>query len=101
MTSQPRTPTNLVAKAPVIHEPVGCGECGQTGYRGRTAIVEILPITDQLDELIATGGTRMAMLESALADGFRPMVEDGIAKVLAGATSLAALTRAVDVGRRR
>ena len=89
------------AKAPVIHEPVGCGECGQTGYRGRTAIVEILPSTDQLDELIATGGTRMAMFESALADGFRPMVEDGIAKVLAGSTSLAALTRAVDVGRRR
>ena len=42
--------------APVIHEPDGCEECNQTGFRGRTAIVEILAITEELDEIIATGG---------------------------------------------
>ena len=89
------------SEPPVLHEPAGCEECHQTGFRGRTAIVEILASTEELDEIIATGGTRKAMLESALANGFHLMAEDGIAKVLAGVTSLAALMRAVDVGRRR
>jgi type II secretory ATPase GspE/PulE/Tfp pilus assembly ATPase PilB-like protein len=87
--------------APIIHEPAGCEECHQTGFRGRTAIVEILAVTEELDEIIATGGTRKAMLESALSSGFHLMAEDGVAKVLAGVTSLPALMRAVDLGRRR
>jgi general secretion pathway protein E/type IV pilus assembly protein PilB len=89
------------ARPPIINEPTGCEKCGQVGYRGRTAIVEILPISDELDELIATGGTRTAMLQAAAEQGFRSMADDGIEKVLAGVTSLAVLMRAVNVAATR
>lgn len=82
---------------PTIYHPAGCEACGHTGYRGRTAIVEILPFDSALDELIAQGATRAALLAAASENGFRTMAEDGRAKVLAGMTSLEALMRAVDV----
>ncbi|HEX9647487.1 MAG TPA: ATPase, T2SS/T4P/T4SS family [Alphaproteobacteria bacterium] len=89
------------AAPPTVHDPVGCAACDQLGYRGRTAIVEILPVTDDLDELIASGGTRTAMLASASRSGFRPIAEDGIDKVLAGLTSVEAVARAVNLTGRR
>jgi general secretion pathway protein E/type IV pilus assembly protein PilB len=89
------------ARPPLINEPTGCEDCGQVGYRGRTAIVEILPISNELDELIATGGTRTAILQAATEQGFRSMAEEGIGKVLAGVTSLAALMRAVNIAATR
>lgn len=85
------------AKPPMICEAVGCEQCGFKGYKGRTAIVEILRIDKGLDELIATHATRNQMLEYALSKDFVPMVQDGIDKILAGHIDIAELINTVDL----
>jgi type IV pilus assembly protein PilB len=85
------------AEPPTIYEAVGCTACLMKGNKGRTAIVEILRIDKGLDELIATHATRNHMMEYALENGFIPMVQDGIAKVLKGDIALNELIDTVDL----
>jgi type II secretory ATPase GspE/PulE/Tfp pilus assembly ATPase PilB-like protein len=85
---------------PEIFEPVGCEVCRQAGYRGRAPVTELLPMDEELDEIVASGGTRTALKAAALGKGYRTLAEDGIAKVLAGDLSLESLARAVDLSAR-
>ena len=85
------------AHPPTVHEAVGCEKCGFKGYKGRMGLHEILRIDHGLDELIATKATRNQMLEYALQNGFVPMVQDGIAKVLAGEIDIHELINTVDL----
>lgn len=86
---------------PEILEPVGCAACRNSGYKGRTAIVEILPIDDDLDEVIAsTAGKRSALKACARDKKFKSMAEDGIDKVRAGEIDIASLIKAVDLTAR-
>jgi type IV pilus assembly protein PilB len=85
------------AKPPTIYEAAGCESCGYKGYKGRTAVVEVLRIDRGLDELIATHATRNQMMEYALANGFVPMMQDGIAKVLDGEIDTKELMNTVDL----
>lgn len=85
------------ANPPTVHEAVGCEECGFKGYKGRTGIVEILRIDKGMDELIATKATRNHMYEYAMENGFVPMVQDGISKVLAGEIDIPELINTVDL----
>ena len=71
-----------------IYEPAGCDECGQIGYRGRLPIAEILTIDAKLRQLILTDPTADGLLNSAREGGFRSMLDDGMAKVAAGITSI-------------
>jgi general secretion pathway protein E/type IV pilus assembly protein PilB len=80
-----------------VYEAVGCEACRYKGYKGRTAIVEVLRIDKGMDELIATHATRNQMTEYALANGFVPMMQDGIEKVLAGELDIAELIGTVDL----
>ena len=82
---------------PTICEAVGCEQCGFKGYKGRTAVLEILRIDRGLDELIATHATRNQMLEYALSQGFVPMMQDGIAKILSGEIDMPELINTVDL----
>lgn len=85
------------ASPPTIHEAVGCEKCGFKGYKGRMGVHEILRVDHGLDELIATKATRNHMLEYALENGFVPMVQDGISKVLAGDIDIPELINTVDL----
>lgn len=78
----------------------GCPACGQKGYKGRTAIMEIVPVDDGLNELISTSATRRQMLEYITANGFRSMVDDGIDKVLHGVMDLEELIGRIDMTAR-
>lgn len=82
---------------PTVHEAVGCEKCGFKGYKGRMGIHEILRIDHGMDELIATKATRNQMLEYALQNGFVPMVQDGISKVLSGDIDIPELINTVDL----
>lgn len=84
-------------KLPMIYEPVGCPKCGHKGNKGRTAVVEICRVDKGMDELIATHATRNAIMEHALENGFVPMVQDGIDKVLNGEISLQELINTIDL----
>ncbi|HEX5802231.1 MAG TPA: GspE/PulE family protein, partial [Azospira sp.] len=85
---------------PAIFHPVGCRHCDFQGYRGRLAIIELLRIDSELDELIARRAGHRDMRAHATATGFRSLADDGIAHVIAGNTSLAELVRVVDFSER-
>ena len=85
---------------PTIYDPVGCEACRGSGHKGRTAIIEILRIDEGLNELIATHATRNVMMNYALNNGFIPMVEDGIDKVLQGEIDLQQLISTLDMTER-
>ncbi len=77
-----------------LYRAVGCAKCGETGYRGREAIFELLPVTDPVVGAIYERMTAEAIQRLAR----RPTLLDaGIAKVRAGQTTLEELLRVVSV----
>jgi type IV pilus assembly protein PilB len=88
------------AAPPEIHDPVGCPACRKTGFKGRLPVLEVLPLDEDLDEIVASGGTRAALKAAALDKGYRTMAKDGIEKVLAGELALATLVGTVDLTAR-
>ena len=85
------------APAPVLYRAVGCEACEYQGYRGRQALMEILRMDDELDELVARRATLRELGAAALRKGFRPLADDGLRRVLDGTTSLDELARVVDL----
>jgi len=71
----------------------GCERCFHTGYRGRTAICEIMPMNDALRAAILRRASTAEVRELAQANGMRVLRESGIAVVLEGVTSLEEITR--------
>src|SRR5690606_11811407 len=82
---------------PVIYHAVGCKACDNQGYRGRSSIIEVLKITADLDDLISRRSSTREILGMALAQGFRPLVEDACRRVLDGSTSVDEISRVVDL----
>ncbi|HMM72015.1 MAG TPA: ATPase, T2SS/T4P/T4SS family [Rhodocyclaceae bacterium] len=82
---------------PMVYEPIGCEHCDFLGYRGRLAIVELLRMDADLDELVARRATPRELRNAARAKGFRSLAEDGLKRVLDGITSLAEVARVVDL----
>ena len=76
-----------------LHRATGCKSCGNTGYRGRTAILEILHISDAIRQLVLSNADASAIRRLALDEGMQPMREDGFRKVLAGITTLEEVVR--------
>ncbi|MDQ6930799.1 MAG: GspE/PulE family protein [Candidatus Eremiobacteraeota bacterium] len=76
-----------------IFEARGCSKCSQAGYRGRTAIFELLLVNDTIRDAIAKGASTVSIGALARAAGHAPMVVDGHQKVLAGTTSIEELQR--------
>jgi type IV pilus assembly protein PilB len=70
------------------YKPVGCPQCDSSGYRGRVAIYEMLPVTDAVEALIMEKASSHAIYRQAQQEGLVSLREAGLAKVLAGLTSL-------------
>jgi type IV pilus assembly protein PilB len=71
----------------------GCPRCGQTGYRGRVGIYQLLEMSEQLGALAAAKASREDLERAALGEGMKTLWDDGLAKVAAGLTSLEELAR--------
>jgi type II secretory ATPase GspE/PulE/Tfp pilus assembly ATPase PilB-like protein len=71
----------------------GCRGCEGSGYQGRTGIYELLAVDDALRDAIATGASSVHVAQLAARNGYRPLREDALAKVIAGITSFDELTR--------
>lgn len=82
--------THLVAS-------VGCSYCHQTGFKGRIALLEILRMDTDLDELVARKASQREIIKMAEEKGFRSLANDGIKQVLEGKTTLSELSRVVDL----
>jgi len=80
-----------------LHRAVGCDKCNHTGYRGRTAIYELIKIDDTLRQLIHEGAGEQAMIKYAR--GHSPaLLADGRRRVIEGQTSLEEVLRVTSVG---
>lgn len=84
----------------VLYRAAGCERCDYQGYRGRSAILEILRIDAQLDELVARRASARELAATAHAAGFRSLAEDGLRLLRDGATSLEEIMRVVDLSDR-
>ena len=84
----------------VLYREGGCEACGFLGFRGRVVVMEVLKINAELDEMIARSATHQEMFEAARRSGFRDLASDAIRHVVAGLTSLAEISRVVDLTAR-
>ena len=69
--------------------------CGDTGYRGRVGIYEVMALTRSVRTLILRKSSSDEMAAAAVAGGMRRLREDGLEKVRAGVTSIAEVLRVV------
>ena len=81
----------------LFYRAVGCPHCHLKGYKGRVALMELLRIDHEMDELIAQRATQQTLRLAAAKKGFKTLAEDGIRRILEGQTSLAEVSRVVDL----
>ena len=85
------------AGKPEIFQPAGCPSCNGKGYKGRMALIELLRLDNELDEMVAGDAGLHEIRKAAIERGYRPLAEDGIRRVLEGVTSLTEVSRVVDL----
>jgi type IV pilus assembly protein PilB len=77
------------------YKPVGCRTCGQTGYKGRLAIHEVLLMTSTLEEAVIRGAKALELSRLAVDDGMITLRDDGLFKAARGLTTLQEIVRVV------
>ena len=75
------------------YDAVGCKHCNNTGYYDRIGVFEILNITDEIKEEIMNGKSSLEIRRKALEQNYKPLVIDGIGKVIKGLTTLEELNK--------
>jgi len=70
-----------------IMQGKGCGTCNQTGYKGRVALYEVMPLLDPLKELVLQGASAAEIKAEMIRNGVQSLRMAGIAKILAGMTT--------------
>jgi len=76
-----------------LYRAPGCAHCGGTGYTGRSAIVEILPMTDDIRALVIKRCDASEIAAAAIEKGMVPMLDDGLFKAVSGITTLEEVLR--------
>jgi type II secretory ATPase GspE/PulE/Tfp pilus assembly ATPase PilB-like protein/ActR/RegA family two-component response regulator len=80
-----------------LYRAVGCQECAMTGFRGRFSIVEVLPVTAEVEHRIGQNQTADKIAEAARAAGMKTLWESGLAHVVKGESTVDELLRVVDM----
>lgn len=81
----------------LLRKGKGCEHCHHTGYQGRLALQEVLPVTQVMQKLITTAVDEQGLLQEAIAAGFTDLRTDGVQKVLQGKTTIEELLRVVNI----
>jgi type II secretion system protein E len=89
-------PVERLATEGPIYEAVGCDECRGNGYKGRTGIFEILPVSDEIRPLVIAHASASSIKQQALEQGMKTLREDGWDKVLAGVTTIDEILRVTE-----
>jgi general secretion pathway protein E len=76
-----------------LYKPIGCEQCGGTGYRGRAAIMEFLVMSDPLRRLVLKHADAGDLQTQAQREGMDTMYEDGLRKAVAGLTTIEEVLR--------
>ncbi len=80
---------------PTLYRAVGCAACSKTGYRGRLALHEVMAVTEEIERLAVERASADVIGRMAREQGMETLRDDGMAKVLAGITSLEEVLRVV------
>jgi len=72
----------------------GCATCGGTGYKGRIALYEVMPLTDNLKELVLNGASSAELKRGAVKEGMKTLRMSGITKLKEGVTTIEEVVRA-------
>jgi type IV pilus assembly protein PilB len=72
---------------------IGCRSCGQTGYRGRLAVNEVMPVTEQIERLTVARASASEIMRTAVDEGMVTLRNDGLVKAIQGLTTLEEIMR--------
>ncbi|HHJ40148.1 MAG: secretion system protein E [Methylothermaceae bacteria B42] len=86
------------AEEQVIFRPGRCEQCNYRGFKGRTLIMEVIPLDNELDALIAAEAPALEIERMARAKGYRSLAEDGLRKVKEGVTAWTEVQRVTNLG---
>jgi type IV pilus assembly protein PilB len=89
-----------VMNPPLLYRHKGCAKCFHTGYKGRVAVYEILPVDREFDDLIFREASRKDMYNYLRSNGFKTLADDAVVKILAGVTDLEEAVGTVDMSER-
>ncbi len=81
------------ARPITAYHGTGCSNCGGTGFRGRTALYEVMAMTDSLRESVLSGASSAELKRQAMAEGMRTLRQSGVEKILEGQTTVEEVMR--------
>ena len=76
-----------------LWRPVGCRSCGQTGYRGRLAVNEVMPVSEEIERLAVGHASATDIHRVAVEEGMVTLREDGLRKTVTGLTTIEEVLR--------
>ncbi len=76
-----------------LYKGRGCGNCNNTGYRGRVGLFEVLDVTEDIRELVLSGASAMELRRKGIDEGMITLRMSGLEKIRAGATSVEEVVR--------
>jgi type IV pilus assembly protein PilB len=88
-------PWNDGEPIPELFRAVGCSVCAKTGYKGRLALHEVMPISEEVERLAVERASATVIEQVAKSEGMRTLRDDGMAKVLQGVTTMDEILRVV------
>jgi type IV pilus assembly protein PilB len=88
-----RWPHELIGAPTQLWRPVGCRSCSNTGYRGRIALHEVMPVSEEVERLAVSHASAHEVQRAAITEGMEILRFDGLRKAQSGETSLAEVLR--------
>lgn len=80
-----------------IYKAKGCPSCENSGYKGRLALMEVLKMNSDLDDMLANGSTAKQIKDLAIQQGFFSLSDDGVRHICEGVTSIKEVSRVTDL----
>jgi type IV pilus assembly protein PilB len=90
-----RFPWEVGMELPTLYRAVGCSACAKTGYRGRLALHEVMPVTEEIERLTVEHASAAVIAQAARDSGMTTLRGDGMLKVMQGVTTLEEILRVV------
>jgi len=88
-----RWPVDTIGPPERLWRPIGCRECANTGYKGRMALHEVMPVSEEIERLAVSRASASEIHRVALAEGLIDLRVDGLIKAAAGKTSIEEVIR--------